>query len=168
MTFTPRLTSAGMLNNPWWYSNGNPFYASNYGLPNCTCYAYGRYAEIRGAFAPLPISDGGQWWGDVSSQFQTGQTPQLGAVACWEDPYGGPGHVAIVEELQANGDITTSNSAYGGTYFYLEHLTRQSNYQYSNYNFQGFIYMDIPITPVSRKLPVWMMIRRRRILKGVI
>lgn len=156
MAFTPRLTPSGMLNNPWWYSNGNPFYASGYGLPNCTCYAYGRYAEIRNGFAALPISDGGQWWGDVSTAFQKGQVPQLGAVACWEDPNGGAGHVAIVEELRANGDITTSNSAWQSTYFYLENLTASSNYQYSNYRFQGFIYMDIPIVP-ARKMPLWMM-----------
>lgn len=157
MAFTPRLTSSGMQGNPWWYSNGNPFYASNYGLPNCTCYAYGRYAEIRNGFAALPISDGGQWWGDVSAQFQKGQTPALGAVACWYDPNGGAGHVAIVEELQQNGDITTSNSAWRSTYFYLEHLTRASNYQYSNYIFQGFIYMDMPFPVYRRKMPLWML-----------
>ena len=41
MAFTPRLTSDGMMNNPYWYSL-NPFYnipatpPHKYGLPNCT------------------------------------------------------------------------------------------------------------------------------------
>ena len=38
--FEPRLTSAGMRGNPYWYSR-NPFYQAGYGLPNCTCYAWG-------------------------------------------------------------------------------------------------------------------------------
>ena len=45
MGFNPRLNLNGMLNNFYWYSD-NPFYQSNYGLPNCTCYAYGRFWEI--------------------------------------------------------------------------------------------------------------------------
>ena len=45
MSYTPRLTSEGMLNNFHWYS-GNPFYRAGYGLPNCTCYAFGRFWEI--------------------------------------------------------------------------------------------------------------------------
>lgn len=39
MAFTPRLTDTGILNNPKWYAQ-NPFYQSNFGLPNCTCYAW--------------------------------------------------------------------------------------------------------------------------------
>lgn len=47
MSFTPRLDSTGMLNNPKWYSE-NPFYQSGYGLPNCTCYSYrARMGNVR-------------------------------------------------------------------------------------------------------------------------
>lgn len=45
MSFTPRLTDTGILNNFHWYSD-NPFYQSGYGMPNCTCYAWGRFWEI--------------------------------------------------------------------------------------------------------------------------
>ena len=38
--YVPRLTSAGMRGNPYWYSR-NPLYLAGYGLPNCTCYAWG-------------------------------------------------------------------------------------------------------------------------------
>ena len=51
-----------MQGNPWWYSNDNIFYAAGYGLPNCTCYSYGRYAEARGDWADLPSGNGGDWY----------------------------------------------------------------------------------------------------------
>ena len=146
MAFTPRLTSDGMYGNPWWYSNGNPFYASGYGMPNCTCYAYGRFAEIRNAFANLPTGNAGDWWADVDRTiFQTGQVPQLGAIACYYSPSGMyDGHVAIVEEISPNGDIKTSNSAWNGYYFRTFTWTRASNYDCGihDYVFQGFIYND--------------------------
>lgn len=148
MTFTPRLDDNGILNNFHWYSD-NPFYQSGYGLPNCTCYAYGRFWEESdplgtGANKPieLPLGDGGTWWGDAvqAGYYQTGQTPKLGAVACFYDNNGGAGHVAIVEEIDANNNITCSNSAWQSTYFYLTNLSSSSNYSYSHFTFQGFIY----------------------------
>ena len=145
-TYTPRLTSDGMAGNIHWYSSGNPFYASGYGLPNCTCYAYGRFWEIAdpgntGANNPtgLPRGDGGTWWGTNTPDYEKGQEPQLGAVICFG---GSPGHVAIVEQINNGGEsIITSNSAYGGTYFYTVELFRSQNYtQYASRPFQGFIY----------------------------
>lgn len=40
MEYIPRLNDNGMMGSRYWYSNTNPFYASGYGLPNCTCYAW--------------------------------------------------------------------------------------------------------------------------------
>lgn len=180
MTFTPRLTSAGMQDNPWWYSNGNVYYQSGYGLPNCTCYAYGRWGEIRNAFNP-DLS--GDYHGDAkyfwtrSPNLQKGQVPQLGAVACYgtyDDDYGG--HVSVVEEIdETNGSITTSNSAYNGAYFWTDTCYVSDNYlpawcqpsspSYSRpYYFQGFIYLDgyVPPTPPPshrRKSKWWMYLR---------
>lgn len=139
-TFVPRLTSDGMQGNLHWYSNGNPFYARGYGLPNCTCYAYGRFWEIgdpgnTGANNPLELpqhGDGGTWW-TYPTTLEKGFIPQLGAVICFE---GIPGHVAIVEQINGDGTIVTSNSAWGGQYFFLETLSSINNYN----NCQGFIY----------------------------
>lgn len=147
MSFVPRLNSNGMYNNPWWYSNGNVFYSAGYGLPNCTCYAYGRYAEIRNAFAPLPTGDAGEWY-DAATSFSRGQTPKLGAVVCYgDDNQTNPGHVAIVEVINSDGSIVTSNSAYNSTYFWTETVTASSNYTPTwavnrGYHLQGFIYND--------------------------
>lgn len=92
----------------------------------------------------LPLGDGGTWWGRAidSGVYQTGQTPQLGAVICFDRP-GASGHVAIVEQIgEMNGRkyIRTSNSAWQSTFFYLQVLYEDENYSWGAYNFQGFIY----------------------------
>lgn len=142
-TFVPRLTVDGVNGGTWWYSSGNPFYTSGYGLPNCTCYAYGRYAEARGTWANLPRWDAKDWYDDATS-FHRGQTPALGAVLCLGQTGDGPGHVAIVEQIASNGDIVVSESHYGGTYWNLRTITRASGYNPwgGSFYFQGFIYNE--------------------------
>lgn len=166
--FIPRTTDAGMQGNPWWYSSGNIFYP-NFGLPNCTCYAYGRWGEIRNEFANLPGGDAGTWYNSVTG-FEKGQTPKLGAIACYHDPNGvRPGHVSVVEAIE-NGNISTSNSGWNGPYFwYAENLTPASGYRESwiisyGYVLQGFIYIDKDFgpgpTPINaKKMPLWMMLK---------
>lgn len=39
MSFTPRLNDNGIRTSIHWYSNDNPYYATGYGMPNCTAYA---------------------------------------------------------------------------------------------------------------------------------
>lgn len=147
IAFVPRLTSAGMMNNPYWYSL-NPFYLAGYGLPNCTCYAWGRWFEESDAdhnYTPVPTLSTGNaedWYGYTQDGYERGSTPRLGAVACWADgPFSGDGHVAVVEEIDPDtGVITCSNSAYGGQYFYLTHLSPPDYLPAPGYVFQGFIY----------------------------
>lgn len=155
--FTPRLTRAGMLGNPYWYSR-NPFYLAGYGLPNCTCYAFGRWWEISDVnrdysnYPALSTGNAEDWYGYTQDGYQRGTTPQLGAVACWADgPFSGDGHVAIVEEIDSDtGVITCSNSAYGGQYFYITHLSPPNYLPAAGYVFQGFIY-----NPYSGGTPWW-------------
>lgn len=66
------------------------------------------------------------------------------------------GHVAIVEEIDSNGNITCSNSAYQSTYFFLTNLSASNNYNYTNHVFQGFIYnpfADQPTPPTPTPTP---------------
>ena len=147
VAFVPRLTRAGMLNNPYWYSR-NPFYLAGYGLPNCTCYAFGRWWEIADVnndysnYPALSTGNAEDWYGYTQDGYERGSTPRLGAVACWADgPFSGDGHVAVVEEIDPDtGVITCSNSAYGGEYFYLTHLNPPDYLPAAGYVFQGFIY----------------------------
>lgn len=85
MAYVPRLDDSGIVNNFHWYSD-NPFYISGYGMPNCTCYAWGRFWEIGDPYSTgehkptqLPLSDGGQWWTDAisSGYYEAGQIPKL-------------------------------------------------------------------------------------------
>lgn len=179
--FQPRLTDAGMRGNPWWYSQGNIFYAAGYGLPNCTCYAYGRYAEIQNnpyVFAQLPTGDAGTWY-ENATNFRRGSTPALGAVICWKtsDPSTGAlGHVAIVEVINPDGSIVISESGWNAWYFNTETLYPTDGYCSSwmtttsrKYYCQGFIYNDtitpIPPTPPTpvpqprKGMPLWMLLR---------
>lgn len=143
--YIPRLTDTGMRYNPYWYSR-NPFYLAGYGLPNCTCYAWGRFWEIGDPsrifeHQPALSTGNAEDWYNYNDGYTRGQAPALGAVACWADgPFSGDGHVAIVEEIHANGDIVCSNSAYGGAYFYLTTLSPPNYLPATGYVFQGFIY----------------------------
>ena len=173
MAFKPRLNDTGMLNNPYWYSE-NPFYVAHpegseeyLGLPNCTCYAWGRFWEISGkANKPtLPLGNAEKWFTTVDrNKYKVGTTPKLGAVICFADgPFSGDGHVAVVEEIAADGTITFSNSGYKYKYFYIVKGKKENNYGYdSGYIFQGFIYNpyvktrpDIPknFYPVTNEEP---------------
>lgn len=141
--FKPRLDSSGISESKWWGSQ-NIFTAAGYGMPNCTCYAYGRAAEIAGKFLSLPGNDAGNWYANATS-FSRGKTPRLGAIAVWgKSNKGYAGHVAVVEEIKSNGDIVTSNSAYGSTYFYTDTYSASNGYAWKNsyrdYSFIGFIY----------------------------
>lgn len=142
MAFSARL-NAPSYSSSYWYS-ANPFYQSGYGLPNCTCYAWGRFYEILGSKPKLSLSNAENWYGH-NDGYTRSQSPQVGAVICWRKGkagYGadGAGHVAIVEKVYSNGDILTSNSAWKGTRFYTQSLKKSNNYSIgSSYTFQGFI-----------------------------
>ena len=167
--FVPRLTAAGIWQSPFWYSD-NVFYHAGYGLPNCTCYAWGRYYEITGVRPGLPTGDAGTWY-DNAANFPRGQTPQLGSILCLYDPNGYyAGHVCVVEQIYGNGDILTSNSGYErplssyppdmSNYFWTETLTAASGYrsgfsQARGYRARGFIYLDSPITPTLPNNWIW-------------
>lgn len=155
-TFVKR-TTAPATTDPHYYSD-NPFYQSGYGLPNCTCYAWGRFYELSGSRPSLSLRDAENWFG-YSDGYERGQIPKLGAVICWRrgntgDDSDGSGHVAIVEEISADGSIVTSNSAWGSTLFYLQTLTKESGYTWNDaYTFQGFIYNPVNFEGGSTALP---------------
>ena len=62
----------------------------------------------------------GDYWGNgaqwatsaAAAGFRTGSTPQVGAIACWND--GGYGHVAVVTAVESTTRIQVSESNYAG------------------------------------------------------
>lgn len=113
----------------------------------------------------LPTGDGGVWWSRAvaSGYYQTGQTPELGAVICFYDSNGGAGHVAIVEEIHTDGSITCSNSAWQSTYFFTTNITPvNGKYNWSHFVFQGFIYN--PFIDISNKKNYKWFMRNKNII----
>lgn len=137
MAYSPRL-SAPDRSNRYYYSD-NVFYNSGYGMPNCTAYAWGRFYEISGSRPKLCTGNAGTWYGYTSDGYSRGKQPKLGAVIVWTKP-GAAGHVAVVEKVNSDGSIVTSNSAWGGSLFYTQTLYPPSYSCGSYYVFQGFIY----------------------------
>lgn len=139
-------TTAPETSNRYYYAD-NIFYTSGYGLPNCTCYAWGRFYELSGTRPKLSTGNAENWWA-YNDGYARGSTPKLGAVICWRrgqagNESDGAGHVAIVEKINSNGTIVTSNSAYNSTLFYQQTLS-PPNYSFSTaYTFQGFIYNPV-------------------------
>jgi len=139
-TFTKR-TTAPSTSNAWYYKN-NPFYQSGYGLPNCTCYAWGRFAEILGKKPNLCLRNAENWWG-YNDDYRRGLSPEVGAIACWRKGKAGvasdgAGHVAIVEEVYLDGSFLTSESAYK-SYKFMNKKYAKTKYL-AGHTFQGFIY----------------------------
>ena len=140
--YTPRV-SAPDGDDPCYYSNDNIYYASSYGMPNCTCYAWGRAYELLGHTPELSPWDACTWY-DYNKDngcYDYGSEPRLGAIACWTYADGGSGHVAVVEDIGED-TVTFSNSAYAGTEFYTETapLDDPCNGR-ENWILQGYIYV---------------------------
>lgn len=141
--FVPRLDSSGMEGSVYYYG-GNPFYNAGYGLPNCTCYAWGRWYELLG-YQPSLSTGNADTFVDRNTVYEVGSTPKLGAILCWKytgSMSGEGGHVAVVEQINDDGSIVTSNSAWGGSYFYTQ--TLYPPYEWASYtSLQGFIYPPV-------------------------
>lgn len=148
--YHPRLTAPGKQDKHWLHTSAggvNRCIEIKNGsvLPNCTGYAWGRWYELLGKSHKLSRSNAEVWYRKEDG-YQRGQVPRLGAVACWGKGVigvgkDGAGHVAIVEQIKADGSIVTSNSAYGGSRFYKK--TLKPPYVMKGYDFLGFIYLPM-------------------------
>lgn len=115
-------------------------------LANCVGYAWGRASELLGGFHQLSRANAEDWFGK-NDGYKRGQTPKLGAIMCWAqgrlgDGRDGAGHVAVVEEIHADGSVTYSNSDYGGSKFYTRTIKPPYNLG-AAFRFQGFIYLPV-------------------------
>lgn len=141
--YTPRLTAPDP-DNPYYYSQDNIFYAADYGMPNCTCYAWGRAYEINSERPALSPYDACTWYPYNADRhiYDYGDTPREGAIACWAYADGGPGHVAVVEQVEGD-TVLLSNSAYSGTEFYLDTVSADAPSEgREGWIFQGYIYVN--------------------------
>ena len=96
-------TPASVKHRPAYSTN-----ASSYPTGECT---WG--AKTLAPWAGDYWGNGAQWATSAAAAgFRTGSTPQVGAIACWND--GGYGHVAVVTAVSSSTSIQVSESNYGG------------------------------------------------------
>lgn len=149
MTFKPRLTAPSATDKHWLHTskgglNSCILISGKSCLPNCVGYAWGRFYEIMGKAPKLSRGNAEMWFGNTADGYKRGKTPKLGAVICWRkgkvgNYADGAGHVAIVEQIKADGSIVISESGYKAFRF----RTRTLKPPYAiggSYVFQGFIY----------------------------
>ena len=100
-SYTPAATTVSQ--RPTYSTN-----ASSYPTGECT---WG--AKTLAPWAGDYWGNGAQWATSAAAAgFRTGSTPQVGAIACWND--GGYGHVAVVTAVSSSTRIQVSESNYGG------------------------------------------------------
>lgn len=141
MAFKKR-TKAPAKSEKWFYKS-NPFYLAGYGLPNCTAYAWGRFAELLGKAPSLSRSNAENWYGHKDG-YKRGKKPKLGAVIVWaKGKVGvgsdGAGHVAVVEEIYSDGSFLVSESGWKASRIMWTKKIPANCYR-AGYRFLGFIY----------------------------
>ena len=101
-TPTPTPTVTSTASRPRYNTD-----ASSYPMGECT---WG--AKTLAPWAGDYWGNGAQWATSAAAAgFRTGSTPQVGAIACWND--GAYGHVAVVTAVESNTRIQVSESNYG-------------------------------------------------------
>ena len=101
-SYTPAPTPVSQ--RPTYSSN-----ASSYPVGQCT---WG--AKTLAPWAGDYWGNGGQWAASAAAAgFRTGSTPQVGAIASWDD--GGYGHVAVVTAVESSTRIQVSECNYDGS-----------------------------------------------------
>lgn len=158
--FKPRLTKPE-AGNPYYntksnggYSTailGNPTDKGCNVLANCVGYAFGRFNEIAGSKEMKYLAPrNAELFVTIAKQqgLTVGQTPKLGAVMCWQkggtlNGSDGAGHVAVVEQINSDGSVTTSESGYGSKNPFWTAKRSKGNGNWgagTGYKFLGFIY----------------------------
>lgn len=129
---------------------GNPTYAPANALANCVGYASGRFNEIINiardtsgcTYKTLNCNAINFKERAEAAGLKTGSTPRRGAIMCWGNS--GAGHVAIVERVDSNNQVYTSESGWGSSAIFWNSTRSNSNGRWglaSNYYFRCFIYL---------------------------
>ena len=172
-TFLPRISEPNPEVDSYSYwehtslGGENPFPLqgeSESTLPSCTAYAWGRFYEILGE-TPKLSTDAAEYWyladGTHSygnDGYRRGDTPKVGAIACWQGgEIGGAetGYVAVVEQVQPDGSIITSESGWTTEGIWRLQDREKGNGNWGmddSYTFQGFIYCPQTVNASKEEL----------------
>lgn len=127
-----------------WAIKGKPTKSGANVLANCVGYANGRFAEIinKDKIEYQLVCNAENFIEKAKGYgLQISDRPTLGGIMVWEGLGSLAGHVAIVERIDNDNQVYTSESAYGGSAFYNATRTN-SNGRWgmgSNYRFRGCI-----------------------------
>ena len=131
---------------------GSPMDPTANALANCVGYASGRFNEIiniaRDAsgctYTTLNCNAAYFIERAQAAGLAVGTTPRRGAIGCMGGGYDGAGHVFIVERVDNNNQIYTSESGWGSPAIFWNQVRTNNNGRWgcnSNYYFRGFIYL---------------------------
>jgi len=153
MEFKPRLTIPEKGNpyynrKPEGYGTsiqGYPLQAGLTCLSNCVGYAAARFNEIGnyGLWKYFNYPPNAEDFWTREPKLTHSDKPALGAIIVWEGVGSRAGHVAIVEQINSDGSIITSESGYGAARPFWTQRRTNSNGNWgagSDYKFLGFIY----------------------------
>lgn len=172
--FTPRLELPSVGNkyynradNGGWATaiQGYPVEVGLNVLRNCVGYAAARFNEIGGygkwKYLNYPPNAEDFWTRADSEGLKKGKEPKLGAIIVWEGIGKKAGHVAVVEQINSDGSIVTSESGYNASKAFWTQTRKIGNGNWgqdSTYKFLGFIYNpaveDVKPAPTPSYAPV--------------
>ena len=156
INMTPRLTIPDK-GNPYYNTIANGGYSKAIvGKPtedglnvlrNCVGFAYGRFHEIAGRkqmdlFDPVNAEN--IYQNAINHGLKVGKTPKPGALIVWQkgatlSGSDGAGHVGVVEVVNADGSIVTSESGYNAAKAFWTG-NYKAPYNLNGYTFLGFVY----------------------------
>lgn len=130
---------------------GSPRYQYADALANCVGYASGRFNEIINiaretsgcTYTTLNCNAVNFKERAEAAGLQTGSTPRRGAIMCWGKE-GDAGHVAIVERVNNNNSVYTSESGWGSSSIFWNSTRTNNNGRWgcgAGYYFRCFIYL---------------------------
>lgn len=130
---------------------GSPRYQYADALANCVGYASGRFNEIVNiaretsgcTYTTLNCNAVNFKERAEAAGLQTGSTPRRGAIMCWGKE-GDAGHVAIVERVNNNNSVYTSESGWGSSSIFWNSTRTNNNGRWgcgAGYYFRCFIYL---------------------------
>lgn len=162
--FTPRLTIPGKSNKFYIEQRLGGLNPGVSGPPtvrferfrNCVFYALGRFAELWGFWLK---SVNAEYFVEVAQNMglRIMSKPTEGAIACWEGIGKAAGHVAVVEVVNENGSIVTSESGWSASKdFWTQTRKNDGNWgqDKKKYRFKGFIYPPYQAEDYVSKFPV--------------
>ena len=114
----------------------------------CVGYAHSRFHEIANNTAMNlfdPVNAENIYQNAINHGLEVGQEPRLGALIVWQkgptlSGSDGAGHVAVVEQINADGSVITSESGYGCANPFWTSTRRYPWPDGDGYKFLGFVY----------------------------